>query len=124
MNVDRLVKTMVVRRGEGDYVLVLVPGDRTIHWPKLRRHLGASRLSLPSPEEAHGATGYRAGSITPFGATGRWPVVADVRVAGATEVSIGGGAPGIAVNLSGRELVRYLGAAVADVTAVQRADRR
>ena len=31
-----IVKTMVVRRGEGDHLFVLVPGDREISWPKLR----------------------------------------------------------------------------------------
>ncbi|HEX9034122.1 MAG TPA: YbaK/EbsC family protein, partial [Streptosporangiaceae bacterium] len=31
-----VVKTLVVRRGDDDFVFVLVPGDRTISWPKLR----------------------------------------------------------------------------------------
>ncbi|HEV2951275.1 MAG TPA: YbaK/EbsC family protein, partial [Actinomycetota bacterium] len=43
---------MVVRRGAGDYMLVLVPAGRQIDWPLLRAHLGVSRLSLPDPEEA------------------------------------------------------------------------
>jgi prolyl-tRNA editing enzyme YbaK/EbsC (Cys-tRNA(Pro) deacylase) len=38
--VERLLKSIVVRRGENDYVFVLVPGDRQIDWRKLRRHLG------------------------------------------------------------------------------------
>ena len=44
-----MVKTIVVRRGEGDYLFVLVPGDRVISWPKLRALLGVSRLSMPPP---------------------------------------------------------------------------
>lgn len=31
-----IVKTVVVRRGAGDHLFVLVPGDREISWPKLR----------------------------------------------------------------------------------------
>ena len=42
-----VVKTLVVRRGEDDFLFVLVPGDRAISWPKLRRLLGVSRLSMP-----------------------------------------------------------------------------
>lgn len=34
-----LVKTIVVRRGDDDYVFVLVPGDREFSWPKLRLSL-------------------------------------------------------------------------------------
>ena len=30
-----LLRTIVVRRGEGDYVFVLVPADRRFDWPKL-----------------------------------------------------------------------------------------
>src|SRR4051794_14698183 len=29
-----VVKTLVVRRADDDYLFVLVPGDRTISWPK------------------------------------------------------------------------------------------
>ncbi len=42
-----VVKAMVVRRGDADYLFVLVPGDRSISWPKLRAGLGVNRLSMP-----------------------------------------------------------------------------
>src|SRR4051794_11925388 len=62
-----LVKTIVVRRGSDDYVFVLVPADREIDWPKLRKHLGVKRLSIRPREEAERVTGYKVGTITPFG---------------------------------------------------------
>lgn len=77
-----VIKTLVVRRGDGDFLFVLVPGDRTISWPKLRRLLGVSRLSMPDPQAARAATGYERGTITPFGSLHPWPVIADVRIAG------------------------------------------
>ncbi|MGD6980936.1 MULTISPECIES: aminoacyl-tRNA deacylase [Citricoccus] len=112
---DHLVKTLVVRRGEGDYVFVLVPGTRAIAWPKLRATLGVNRLSMPSAEEARAATGYPRGSITPFGSTTAWPVVADLTLRGRT-VSIGAGAPGAAVTVDADALIAVLAADVADVT--------
>lgn len=110
-----VVKTMVVRRGDGDFLFVLVPGDREIAWPKLRALLGVSRLSLPSAEEALAVTGYARGTITPFGATTAWPVVADAALAG-TRVTLGGGAHGVAVLLDADEAITALHAQVADVT--------
>ena len=110
-----LVKTLVVRRGTEDYVFVLVPGERAIAWPKLRSVLGVNRLSMPPAEEALGATGYPRGSITPFGATTAWPVIADATLRGQT-VSIGAGAPGAAVTVDADALIEALGADVADVT--------
>ena len=110
-----VVKTIVVRRGEGDYVFVLVPGDRTIAWPRLRALLGVNRLSMPDAEAAREATGYVRGTITPFGSTTAWPVVADERLIG-REVSIGGGAHGVAAALLADDAITALGATVADVT--------
>lgn len=110
-----LVKTMVVRRADDDHVFVLVPGDRTISWPKLRRVLAVNRLSMPDARAARAVTGYERGTITPFGSTSPLPVVADVRVTG-HPVSIGAGSHGVAATLAGDDLVAHLGATVADVT--------
>ena len=110
-----VVKTIVVRRGDDDYLFVLVPGDRTISWPKLRALLGVSRLSMPDAATAKEVTGYERGTITPFGSLRAWPVVADQRIGG-RKVSIGAGAPGVAATVDGDELVSALGATVADVT--------
>lgn len=112
---DQVVKTIVVRRGEDDYLLVLVPGQRTISWPRLRELLGVSRLSMPDADVAREATGYERGTITPFGSLRPWPVVADARVAGRA-VSIGAGAHGVAATVDGSRMVLALGATVADVT--------
>jgi Cys-tRNA(Pro) deacylase len=111
---NRIVKTLVVRRGEDDYLFVLVPGDRTISWPKLRTLLGVSRLSMPDAAVAKDVTGYERGTITPFGASRAWPVIADERVAGT--ISLGGGAHGVGIRLAADDAVRALGATVADVT--------
>jgi Cys-tRNA(Pro) deacylase len=110
-----IVKTMVVRRGDDDYLFVLVPGDRVISWPKLRTLLGVTRLSMPDATTARDVTGYERGTITPFGSVRPWPVIADSRVAGAT-VSIGGGAHGVSATMAGDDVVRVLDATLADVT--------
>lgn len=110
-----VIKTMVVRTGENQYVFVLVPGDRVIDWPKLRDHLGLRRLTMPDAEEALAVTGYERGTITPFGATTQWPVIADVRLTEGT-VSVGGGAHGVSISIDGMVLAGVLDAAVVDVT--------
>jgi Cys-tRNA(Pro) deacylase len=110
-----VIKTLVVRRGDDDYLFVLVPGDRTISWPKLRALLGVSRLSMPDAAAAKAATGYERGTITPFGSTRAWPVVADERMAGRT-VTLGGGAHGVAVLVAADAVVPALAATLADVT--------
>jgi Cys-tRNA(Pro) deacylase len=111
-----LVRSLVVRRGENDYVFVLVPGGRRFDWPKLRAHLGVRRLSMPDGDEARAVTGYERGAITPFGATHAWPVVIDASALAQERVAIGGGARGVNLHLSSRALVDHLRADVADVS--------
>ena len=112
---DRVLKSIVVRRGEGDHLFVLVPGGRTISWPKLRGLLGVNRLSMPSADDALAVTGYARGTITPFGALKDLPVIADAAVPDGP-VSIGGGAHGVAFTVDSEALISALGAQVADVT--------
>jgi len=110
-----IVKTLVVRRAEDDFLFVLVPGDREISWPKLRALLGVRRLSMPDADVARDVTGYERGTITAFGSTRAWPVIADETVAGRT-ISIGGGAHGVAMTADGNDVIQALAAQVSDVT--------
>jgi len=109
-----VVKTLVVRRGDDDYLFVLVPGDRTISWPKLRAVVGERRLSMPDAEQAREATGYERGTITPFGSVRSWPVIADERIT--DEITLGGGAHGVAVAVDAQSALNALDAVVADIT--------
>lgn len=110
-----LLRTIVVRRAADDYLLVLVPAGRSMVWKRLRSHLGVSRISLPDADEARAATGYERGTITPFGAAGGWPVLADAAIPGSGRVTVGGGAHGVAILLDADDLVAAVGAEVVDV---------
>ena len=111
-----LLRTIVVRRGDDDYLFVLVPAGRRFDWPKLRAHLGVSRMSLPDAADAQAVTGYVRYTITPFGSTRAWPVIADATVMDEPLVAIGGGAFGVNLHLAPADLVRALRAQVVDVT--------
>lgn len=111
---DQVVKTLVVRRGEDDYVLVLVPGDRSLSWPKLRNLLGVNRISLPDAEEALNATGYARGTISPLGLD--LPVVADERIRGG-EITLGTGQRDTVVAVEADSVIDAYAAIVADVTS-------
>ncbi len=114
--VDRILKTMVVRTGEDTYVIVLVPGDRVIDWGALRDHLGLRRLALADADQAYEATGYRRGTITPFGVGPDLVVIVDADVVGRGEVSIGAGIPGTAIHLDVDDLIDAVGAVPVGIT--------
>jgi len=111
--VAAVVKSLLVRRGEDDHLMVLVPGDRSISWPKLRALLDVSRLSMPDVDTAFAVTGYRRGTITPLGLD--LPVVVDELLVG-TDITLGSGEPGVAIAVTSDELIAAYSALVADVT--------
>jgi Cys-tRNA(Pro) deacylase len=115
---EGLLRTIVVRRGDDDYLFVLVPAGRRFDWPKLRAHLGVRRMTLPDADEARAVTGYERFTITPFGASRPWPVVVDAAVLDQSLVSVGGGAFGVNLHVLPTDLVAGLGAEVADVSNV------
>ena len=108
-----VVKSLVVRRSEDDFVLVLVPGDRSLSWKKLRALLGVTRLSLPDADTALAVTGYARGTITPLGLS--LPVIADERIAG-REITLGTGKAGTVIALAADDLIASYDVIVADVT--------
>jgi Cys-tRNA(Pro) deacylase len=112
----QLLRTIVVRRGDGDYLFVLVPAGRRFDWAKLRELLGVRRMTLPDADEAREVTGYERYTITPFGSTTAWPVIADAAIVAEPVVAIGGGGFGINLHLTPADLIGGLGATVADVS--------
>jgi Cys-tRNA(Pro) deacylase len=110
-----IVKTLVVKRHDGGFLLALVPGGRSIAWKKLRTVVGVNKLSMPDAATALEASGYERGTITPIGATGDLPVYADERVLG-RRIALGAGRHGASAFVDGDALVAAYGATVADIT--------
>ena len=69
-----------------------------------------------APTKRRDATGYERGTITPFGATHAWPVIADTSTRAFGIVAIGAGAHGVNLHVDTSALLTALNADVADVT--------
>lgn len=110
-----IVKSLVVKHKDGNFLFALIPGDRQISWPKLRSLVGVNKLSLPPADVALEATGYERGTITPLGSTNPWPVYADASITG-RRISMGAGAHGYSAFVDADALTAALGAVVADIS--------
>ncbi|WP_414685488.1 aminoacyl-tRNA deacylase [Microbacterium sp. LWO12-1.2] len=110
-----IVKTLVVKRADDTYLFALVPGGRSISWPKLRALVGVNKLRLPEPELALAATGYERGTIVPIGSTTDWPIYADESIVG-QRIAMGAGAHGYSLFVDADDLIAAYGATVADIS--------
>lgn len=105
---EQVVRSLVFRAAQNEFVMVLVAGDQQVSWPALRRYLGQSRVSLASEAEVLAATGYVRGTVSPFGLPTPMRVVMDASVLGQAEVSLGSGERNVTVILRVDDLRRAL----------------
>src|SRR5258705_10285182 len=64
---EQVMRSIVFRVGEGEFVMVLMAGEEEVSWRNLRRYLGESRVTMAREEELLSATGCLGGGVSPFG---------------------------------------------------------
>ena len=64
---EQIVRSILFQVKPGDFVLVLMAGPDQIDWKKLRRIVKRSRVRMATEEEVLDVTGYRVGTVSPFG---------------------------------------------------------
>lgn len=105
---EQVVRSILFRLGEDEFIMALVAGPEQISWKRLRQHLGQSRLTMASQDEVLAVTGYRVGTVSPFGTRRPLKVLIDPGVLREEEISIGSGMRNTAVILKSSELQRAL----------------
>lgn len=105
---DQVVRSIVFRIGQGEYVMVLIAGPSQVSWPALRSYLGLSRLTMASREEVLDVTGYEAGAVSPFGLPSPLRIMVDDSVTANPYISIGSGVRGSTVIMKSADLLQAL----------------
>jgi Cys-tRNA(Pro)/Cys-tRNA(Cys) deacylase len=116
---EQVVRSLLFRLSEDDFVMALVAGPAQIDWRALRRYLGESRLTTASQEEVLARTGYEPGAVSPFGLSAPVRLLVDESVLAEEELSIGSGVRGTIVILRRDDMLAALG----DVEIVSLAKR-
>jgi len=97
---EQVVRSIVFRAAEGEFLMVLMPGPGQIPWKALRRYLGQSRISMANEAELLEATGYRPGTVNPFGLPRPMRLLIDQGVLDQPEISLGSGERGLALMMT------------------------
>lgn len=101
---SQVVRSILFRVAEDEFIMALVAGPDQISWKTLRKYLGRSRVSMASEDEVLAVTGYRIGTVGPFGLPRQLKVLIDAGVMREDEVSIGSGMRNTAVILKSGDL--------------------
>ena len=106
---EQVVRTIVFRIYDQEFVLVLVAGPGQISWPALREQLGVSRMTMASEEEILRLTGYPIGAVSPLGLPAPMRTLVDRSLLEQDEISVGSGVRHTTVIMKRADLLQALG---------------
>jgi Cys-tRNA(Pro)/Cys-tRNA(Cys) deacylase len=106
---SQVVRSILFRAAEEEFIMALVAGPGQISWKALRKYLGLSRVTMASAEDVLAVTGYRIGTVGPFGMTRQVRMLIEASLLMEEEVSIGSGMRDTAVILKTADLRGALG---------------
>ena len=106
---EQIVRSILFQVRPEEFVMVLVAGPDQIDWKKLRQLVKRSRVRMATEEEVQAVTGYRVGTVSPFGLKNQVKILIDESVLREEEVSLGSGVRNVAIIMRGADLRRALG---------------
>jgi Cys-tRNA(Pro) deacylase len=109
-----VVKTLVMQDEDGEPLIVLMHGDRTVSTKNLARQVDRKRIEPCRPEAAQRHSGYLVGGTSPFGTRKAMPVFVERSVLDLPRIFINGGRRGYLVGLDPKVLTQFLAARPVD----------
>ncbi|MCC6300323.1 MAG: YbaK/EbsC family protein [Anaerolineales bacterium] len=105
---EQVVRSILFQVRAGEFVLVLMAGPAQVNWKKLRDLVKRSRVRMATEDEVLEVTGYRIGTVSPFGLANQPKILIDASVLKEEEVSIGSGVRNTAIIMKSADLRRAL----------------
>ena len=106
---EQIVRSILFQVRPEEFVMVLMAGREQVDWRSLRKLVGRSRMRMATEGELLEVTGYRIGTVSPFGMKRQVRVLIDSSVLREEEISIGSGVSNTAILLKSADLRRALG---------------
>jgi Cys-tRNA(Pro)/Cys-tRNA(Cys) deacylase len=114
---EQIVRSILFQIRPEEFMMVLVAGREQVDWKKLRQLVGRSRVRMATEDEVPEVTGYRVGTVSPFGLKNPVKVLIDSSVLREEEISIGSGVRNMAIIMKSKDLKEALGdAEIASLT--------
>jgi Cys-tRNA(Pro) deacylase len=108
---EQIVRSILFQVRPGEFVMVLMAGRGQIDWKKLRQLVKRSRVRMATEEEVLEVTGYKVGTVSPFGLKNQVRVMIEASVLREEEVSLGSGIRQMAIIMKSADVHRALGEA-------------
>ena len=101
---EQVVRSILFQVRPEEFVMVLMAGREQVDWKKLRQLVGRSRIRMATEDEVLTVTGFRVGTVSPFGLKNQVRVLIDASVLKEEEISTGSGVAGVAIIMKSTDL--------------------
>lgn len=105
---EQVVRSILFQIRPEEFLMVLVAGPAQVDWKKLRQFVRRSRIRMATESEVLEVTGYRIGTVSPFGLKNPIRILIDASVLKESEISTGSGVRNAAIILKSSDLRRVL----------------
>ena len=112
---EMVFKTIVTRGDKTGYLVFCIPCHKEINLKKAASVTGNKKLEPVQVKELLGLTGYIRGGCSPVGMKKKFPTYFDKSVEAEERITVSSGVRGAQLIISPAELIKYLGAKIADV---------
>jgi len=106
---EQIVRSILFQVSPEEFVMVLMAGPDQIDWKTLRGIVKRSRVRMATEDEVLEVTGYRVGTVSPFGMKNQVRVMIDASVFREDEISIGSGVRNTAIIMQSKDVRKALG---------------
>lgn len=106
---EQIVRSILFQVKPEEFVMVLMAGPDQVDWKTLRGIVKRSRVRMATEEEVLEVTGYRVGTVSPFGLKNQVRVMIDASVLKEEEISIGSGVRNMAIIMESEDIRKALG---------------
>ena len=106
---EQIVRSILFQIRPEEFLMVLVAGREQVDWKKLRQFVGRSRVRMATDEEVLKITGYRVGTVSPFGLRQPVRILIDESVLREEEISLGSGVRQMAIIMKSADVQKALG---------------
>ncbi len=113
-----MFKTLVARGEKRGLLVFCIPVNAELDLKKCAAVAGDKRVELVAVKELLGLTGYIRGGCSPIGMKKDFPTYFDETVILYDKITVSAGIKGCQLMLSQKELIDFIGAAVADLTVL------
>ena len=118
-DIAQVFKTLVIHGDRSGYFVCVIPGDKEVDLKKAAKAAGAKKAEMIPMKDLLSTTGYIRGGCSPVGMKKPFPTFFDESAMNFDFIYVSAGVRGLQIKINPSDLIGFVGASLAELTANQ-----